>query len=544
MDLREESAGQVWDRYVAALDQHPATGLNLANECCDRWARGSERVALIVRHADGSSDRHTYRDLMRASERAANVFAQAGLKRGDRLAAVLSRQVEAWIAALAAWRSGLLYVPLFCGFGADALAQRLKAAHADAVVVGHPWRDTLEAARGRLDADLDVFTVAGAGGAGIRDGDRSFWADMDQAPDRHQIAQTAAHEPAVLMFTSGTTSVPKGCVIPHQGIVSLLPWMDLSCGLTERDVLFTTTDPGWSFGLLSTGAAPMTAGITRVMYTGDFDARAWLDVIEAERVTHIAAVPTAFRRLVAEGLRSGFPSCLRGATSAGEPLDEVAVTGWQELTDAPIRDGYGQTELGMVIANLDDGRAVVPGALASVVPGWNVRLIDDERRTVRGPGQGMIAVERPPFQLTSTYVNAQDLWDARWFDGDWFLTGDIARRDEDGRYWFVGRDDDVIVTAGYNVGPAEVESVLMTHPAVAEAAVVAAPDLRRGGDAVRAVLVLAPGNSASPELTEELKKLVREGIGRHAYPRLVEYVDALPKTETGKIRRAAIRARA
>jgi acetyl-CoA synthetase len=530
-----------WDRVVESLDHDPAEGLNMAHECCERWATDRGRLALSVRHADGSVERLTYFELAREAARASAVFADAGLRRGDRIAAVLGRQVEAWIAAFAAWRSGLVYVPLFAGFGGEALAQRMRAAEARTVIVDQECRGAVEDAIALLEWDVEVFTVAGARGGGVRRGDRSFWAEMERAEPDGPRVETAADETAVIMFTSGTTSVPKGCVIPHSGFLALLPWFDHSCALTEGDVLFTTTDPGWSFGLLSTGITAMARGLPRVMYSGPFDPRAWFEVIEAEQVTHVASVPTAFRSLVAAGRRFGIPACVTGATSAGEPLDAETVSGWTELTGgAPIRDGYGQTELGMLLANLE-GDEIVPGALASVVPGWTVRLLDEENREIEGPGRGAIVVRRRPFQLTADYVNAPDLWRARWIDGEWFRTGDIAERDSDGRWWFVGRDDDVIVTAGYNVGPAEIESVLLSHDAVAEAAVVAASDPSRGGSAVRAVLVLAEGRSPSDSLTKELQDAVRSGIGRHAYPRIVEYVDSLPKTETGKIRRAYLR---
>ena len=343
------------------------------------------------------------------------------------------------------------------------------------------------------------------------------------------------------MFTSGTTSVPKGCIIPHSGFLSLLPWVDHSAALDHSSVLFTTTDPGWSYGLLTTGAAPMARGITRVIYTGDFDPQAWFDVIEAEQVTHVAAVPTAFRRLVAAGRRSGAPSCIRGAVCAGEPLDEDTARGWFELTGTQLRDGYGQTELGMVLADLaPDPPDLVPGSLSGVVPGWEAGLMDQSGQIIEGAGEGQLVVRRPRFQLTSTYTNAQDLWAARWRDG-WFQTHDVVRRDEGGRWWFVGRDDDVIVTAGYNVGPGEIEAVLVAHPAVADAAVVAARDDVRGGNAVRAVVVLEGGTAPSEALTKELQDAVRSGIGRHAYPRIVDYASEVPRTETGKLRRGVLR---
>lgn len=528
-----------WKRVLATLEQDPEQGFNLAHECCGRWSADSDRLALVMCDPDGGSQRHTYRDLFRQANRAADAFTAAGLGRGAKIGAILSRQVEAWIAALGAWHAGLVYVPLFCGFGPDAIAQRLNAAQVDTVVVDRRWRDVLAAARPLLRREIQVFTVTGPAGEGLLEGDRDFWAELGAGHPPTPMVATAADETAVVMFTSGTTSEPKGCVIPHAGLISLLPWFDHSVTAGEKDVLFTTTDPGWSFGLLSTGAAPMVRGVTRVMYTGDFDPVAWLDVMERERVTCLTSVPTAYRRLVTAG--RAIPASVRCAVSAGEPLDADTAAAWGQLSGAPLRDGYGQTELGMMLADLAaDGGATVPGSLTSVVPGWEARLLGEDGEFIDGPGRGEIVFRRPPYQLTSGYANARDLWESRLVRGEWFRTMDVVRLDGHGRWWFVGRNDDVIVTAGYNVGPAEIESVLTAHPSVLEAAAVAAPDPKRGS-VVRAVVVLSDGVLPSEALTAELQDLVRREVGRHAYPRIVDYVPELPKTVTGKIRRASLR---
>lgn len=543
MGKLEATAADEWKRVVATLDQDPEVGFNLAHECCGRWAYDRERLALIVCEPSGISRRYTYFDLARFGERAASAFVAAGLRRGAKVAAILSRQVEAWITAVGTWRAGMVYVPLFCGFGPDAVAQRLNAADVDAVVVDARWRHVVEAARPLLKRDVVVLTVTGDGGQGAVVGDLGFWDELEAGHPSTPMVPTRADEAAIMMFTSGTTSEPKGCVIPHAGVISLLPWFDYSVAIDHHDVLFTTTDPGWSFGLLSTGATPMVRGITRVMYTGDFDPHAWLDVIEQEQVTCITSVPTAYRRIVVAARDRGIPSSVRCAVSAGEPLDAETATAWRRLTGASIRDGYGQTELGMMLADLavDDAK-LVPGSLSGVIPGWEPRLIGEDGEFIDGPGQGEIAFQRPPYQLTSTYANAENLWNSRWVQGDWFRTMDIVRRDENGRWWFVGRNDDVIVTAGYNVGPGEVESVLNSHESVLETAVVAASDPKRGS-VVRAVIVLSDAVVPSDDLTAELQDLVRREIGRHAYPRIVEYVRELPKTVTGKIRRASLRQR-
>lgn len=530
---------QVWSAVVAGLDGDPSEGLNTARECCERYAGDRGRLALTVRHDDGSSERWTYFELARAAAQAARVFRRAGLRPGDRVAAVLSRQVEAWICALAAWRAGLVYVPLYCGFGTQALVQRLRPTEPGAVVVGRQWRAVLGGALAELPFDPCVITVADAGGP-MDAGDRSFWAEMEAAaPDGPQVP-TAAEDVATIMFTSGTTSEPKGCLITHAGFLCLVPFVRHCLALASDDVLFTTSDPGWSYGLYTTGFVPMALGTPRVVYSGDFEPEAWLRTIEAEQITFVAGAPSAFRRVVEAARVDGAPSCLRGATCAGEPLDADTCRAWQEVTGTPLRDGYGLSEVGMTLANLGDPPTpIAPGSLATAVPGFDVELLSPSGRPVPAGEEGLIAVRRPPFQLSSGYLGAPDEWERRWV-GDWFLTDDVASRDEAGRWWFRGRADDVIVTSGYNVGPVEVETVLLEQPGVAEAAVVAEPDRSRGA-VVRAVIV--PTAEAPPPEVQvpQLQEAVRRRIGRHAYPRTVDFAESLPRTETGKLRRSALR---
>lgn len=524
---------------TASLTQDPEQGLNTFQEACGRWASDRSKLAMVVRHQDGSSERWTYHALAREAARASRVFERAGLRPGDRVAAVLTRQIEAWICALAAWRSGLVYVPLFVGFGGDALATRLATSRARAVVADHRCREVVEDARNVLDHDIDVITVGGSRGVGIRQGDRSFWAEMDRCDPDGPMVETTGDTPATLMFTSGTTSEPKACVIPHSGFVSLLPFVRHVFAVDQRDLLFATSDPGWSYGLYTTGCAPMSMGIPRLIYTGDFDPKAWLRVIEDEQVTFAAGAPTAFRRLLATAQRTGFPTCLRGASTAGEPLDPETAHGWLELAGNRIRDGYGLTEVGMVLGDLADPEVPTePGALAAAVPGFDVQLVDQDGRPTSAD-EGRIAIRRPPFQLSVGYENAPEAWQQRWQD-DWYVTDDIAQRNDKGNWRFAGRADDVIVTSGYNVGPVEVESVLLENPAVAEAAVVAAPDPERGS-VIRAVVVRNEGAPAPELLVPQLQDAVRQRLGRHAYPRIVEFLDSLPRTATGKLRRAELR---
>lgn len=528
-----------WEDATRRLDWDARQRINLAHEACDRWARDRGRVALVWQGAHGESRTLTYFDLARLSCRVANVLRALGVGRGDRVAALMPRLPEAFATSLATWRLGAVHVPLFPGFGPEAIRHRLAESGTRLVVTEARYRDLV--AQG-LHADVPVLVVAGPRGTGIRRGDLSFWTEVDGADPACAPVETRPDEPSTLMFTSGTTGAPKGCILPHGALVGLIPFVQHVLALGAEDLLWTTADPGWSFGLFTAGTVPMALGFPRLVYEGDFGAAAWWEVAERHQVTHLAGAPTVYRMLAAAGPRplAGRRLAVRRATSAGEPLNPEPIHWLGEHAGIEVHDAYGLTEVGMVIGN---PRSVPwrprAGSLGFPVPGYEVALLDDRGRPVGAGETGIIAVRRHPWFLSTGYWNMDGAWRARWRD-DWFVTGDAAVRDEDGVYWFVGRHDDVIVTGGINVGPFEVESVLVSHPAVAEAAVVGQTDPVRG-QAIVAHVVLRPGQVEGPALVEELKTLVRERVGRHARPAAVRVVPGLPKTETGKIQRAVLR---
>lgn len=534
---RSLSSEEVWAAAEARLDGPIAQGLNSAHEACDRWARDRARVAIIVRHADGRSERWLFADLARASSRLATAWQKAGLRRGDRVASLASQQIESYIAALAAWRSGLVYVPLFVGFGPDAVSERLIAADVAAVVVDHRFRNTLDAAQSALPTDPHIYTVTGPDGTGLLPGDRSFWSEIDRHTPNMAPVEIGANEPATLMYTSGTTGAPKGCIQPHSALLALQPFVRHTMALSTTDLLFTGANPGWSYGLHTTGAAVMALGLPRVIYTGDFNPKAWLHAIKEEQVTYMASAPTALRGLARAASQQGLSPSVRGATTAGEPLDGGLVTTWQSLAGIDVQDGYGQSESSMLLATLAaDERSVVAGALSSPVPGFDVELVDENG--VPQAEEGIIAVRNPKYLVSNGYWNAPDLWEARW-QGEYFVTGDLGRRDAEGRWWFQGRADDLIVTSGYNVGPTEVESIVQAQAGVTEAAAVAAPDPQKGS--VVRVVVVSDGTVPRAQLTTQIQAAVRDRLGRHASPRIVDFVAALPRTETGKVLRKDLR---
>ncbi len=534
------SSADVWHAAAARLDHDPNVRLNTFHEACGRWASDRGRLALTVVDSAGDREQWSYYELARAAAKASGMFARLGLSRGDRVASVMTRQSESWITALAAWRAGMVYVPLYAGFGAGAMAMRINESRTKLVVVDAAYRDALEESRSELNDDIIVVTVGGDKGRGIRRGDVSFWSDLDTATPIDE-ADTTKDDIATLMFTSGTTSAPKSCMMTHAAFLALVPFVEYAYGIDTNDLLFATSDPSWSYGLYTSGASPMSLGIPRVMYRGDFDAYKWLDVMEREAVSVAVGAPTAFRRVLDASRRTGWPSALRSAATAGEPLDTDTVEAWQKRSGFAIRDAYGLSEVGMVLCNLmrPTPRTVKPGWLSSVVPGFDVEL-----RTLAGDRasvgeEGVLAIRRPPFALTRGYENAPEAWEGRFMD-DWYVTDDLFVQDDAGYFQFRGRADDVIITSGINVGPVEVETILMEHAGIDEAAVVASPDPDRGS-VVRAVLVKTADAPAEDVLKEELKAAVVTAVGRHAAPRIFEFVESLPRTETGKIRRAALR---
>jgi acetyl-CoA synthetase len=534
---RHMSTDEVWKAAEARLDWPIAKGMNTAHEACERWARDRARLAMILIHPDGRREQWTFAELSRASNQLATAWVEAGLQRGDRVAGLISQQVEAFIAALAAWRAGFVYMPLFVGFGASGLAQRLNGGEPAAIVVDSHYRGALSGAMELMNSEPLIYTIADSGGRGLVRGDFSFWAELDRHGADTDMVVTAPDEPATLIYTSGTTGAAKGCLQSHSLPLTIQSFLRHTFALEPGDMMFTGANPGWAYGLYTTGIGPMSLGHPRVVYTGDFDPRVWLRIFEQEQVTYVAAAPSAFRRLTEAAQRYGLSKSVRGATSAGEPLDASLAKAWRDLTGSDIQDGYGASESAMVLANLASPEApTVPGALTSVVPGFDVELVDDDGNPQ--PEQGVLALKSPKYQASSGYRNGEDLWAARW-RGEKFLTGDMFRRDGSGRYWFVGRSDDLIVTSGYNVGPSEVEGIILANPAVTEAAVVGAPDASRG-TVVRAVVV-TNGLVPQDQLAEELRSAVRDKLGRHAYPRIIDFVDDLPKTETGKIKRNLLR---
>ena len=512
------------------------TGLNACYECCDRHA-GSNKVALFWEDNDGRSAAYTFDELQALSARFANFLHEQGIGPGDRVAALLPRIPELFVVVLGTWRAGAVYQTLFTAFGPKAIEYRLERSGAKLVVTDLANRPKLEGIAGLPQ----VMTVAGDTPA-LSEGDLHFWNEINRRPESFEPVMLKGDDPFLLLFTSGTVGLAKGVAVPLKALLSMMAYMLYGIGLQKNDAYWNVADPGWAYGLYYGVTGPLLLGHTTTFYDGPFTAASTYHILTKYHITNLAAAPTAYRLLLAAGseMARQIQGQLRVANSAGEPLNPEVIRWFEEHVGCSIYDQYGQTELGMVVCNYHTMQATRhPGSMGRPLPGFRVVLLDEHFHEVSPGHTGQIAVDRE----RSTFYWFPGYWQqatTSCYHGPYYLTGDTAELSEDGTLTFVGRADDVITSAGYRIGPFEVESCLIEHPAVAESAVIGKPDPERT-ELVKAYVVLRPGNAPTPELTTELEQFVKQRLSAHAYPREIEFVDALPKTPSGKIQRFLLR---
>ncbi len=520
---------------IAALEGDLERGLNVCVECCDRHA-GTGRVALRAIAADETLVEYTFEDLRDRAARMANVLAAQGVGRGDVVAGLLPRTVDLLTVVLGAWRIGAAYQPLFTAFGPKAIEQRFGTSGAKLVA-------TTAAHRAKLDevAGCPKVAVFCTGDEALAEGDLDLRAELAAAGDTFEPVRIGGDDLFLMMSTSGTTGAPKGVPVPARALMSFAVYMRDAVGLAGDDVFWNIADPGWAYGLYYAVTGPLLLGQATTFFEGGFTADSTCRIVEQLGVTSLAGSPTAFRILIAAGdeVASRLRGRLRVVSSAGEPLNPDVIRWFGEELGAPIHDHYGQTETGMVVNNhhgLDHD--VRPGSAGLAMPGYRIVVLDEEGREL-GPNQpGILAVdmEKSPLMWFSGYYRKETPAIA----GGYYRTGDSVEFEPDGSISFIGRSDDVITTSGYRVGPFDVESALLEHPAVIESAVVGIPDPDRT-EIIKAFVVLAKGVTGSDALAEELALHVKGRLSAHAYPRAVQFVAELPKTPSGKIQRFMLR---
>lgn len=510
-----------------------AGGINAAEICCIRHANDPSRVALRHRAPDGGTKDWTFAELNQISSRLAGVLQDLGVGQGGCVAGLLPRTPELLITILATWRLGALYQPLFTAFGPKAIEHRLSLGDTRVVVADAANRPKLD----ELDTCATVVTV-GAAAAGT---DTDFWSAIEgQAGDIAPLPLDL-DDPFLMMFTSGTTGLPKPLLIPLRAIAGFVGYMRDAVGVREGDRFWNLADPGWAYGLYYTITGPLAMGITIVFHEGSFNVDSTYDTIAEYGITNLAGSPTAYRQLLAAGPEKAarIKGQLRAVSSAGEPLNPEVIRWFERHLDTRIYDHYGQTELGMVLCNHHGlSHPVRIGSAGYAVPGHRVVVLSSngEELDVGQPGELALDRARSPLMWFKGYLGFETpaLTDA------YFRSGDMAERNDDGSISFVGRIDDVITTSGYRVGPFDVESALIEHPAVVESAVIGKPDPIRT-EIIKAFVVLKPGHESSPELAEELRQHVRSRLSAHAYPREIAFVADLPKTPSGKVQRFLLR---
>ncbi|MCG6576957.1 AMP-binding protein [Pseudomonas sp. AF32] len=510
--------------------------MNACVECCDRHALPG-RIALFWEGRDGSDATWTYRDVQDNAARFANFLLAQGVGKGDKVAGLLPRTAELLIVVLATWRIGAVYQPLFTAFGPKAIEHRLGSSGARIVVTDPVNRPKLDEVAGCPT----IVTVGGAKGQGIVRGDFSFWAEVANHPSHCEPIMLTGEDPFLLMFTSGTTGPAKALSVPLKAIVAFQSYTRDAVDLRPEDAFWNVADPGWAYGIYFGVTGPLAMGHPITFYDGPFTLESTCRVINKYGITNLTGSPTAYRLLIAGGeqFARSIKGKLRIVSSAGEPLNPEVIRWFADNLDVVIHDHYGQTELGMVLCNhhgLD--HPVHLGAAGFASPGHRIVVLDENHREL-GVGQpGILAIDRR--QSPMCWFAGYEGGPTKAFVGDYYLSGDTVELNPDGSISFVGRSDDVITTSGYRVGPFDVESALIEHPAVVEAAVVGKPDPERT-ELVKAFVVLSAQYRAAPELAEELRQHVRKRLAAHAYPREIEFVSDLPKTPSGKLQRFILR---
>jgi len=547
-DYDQARAAFSWEAARRGLDGLPGgAGLNIAHEAVDRHASGprATRVALRVLPRDGGARDFTYADLRRLTNRFANVLQRLGVGRGEVVASVAGRVPELYIAALGTLKAGAVFSPLFSAFGPEPIQQRLALAKAR-VLVTTPglYARKVSAIRDRLPALEHVLLI----GAGEADGARPLGALLDAASDQFVIPPTQPEDLALLHFTSGTTGTPKGAMHVHDAVVAHYATAFSALDLHPDDIFWCTADPGWVTGTSYGIIAPLTHGVTMIVDEAEFEAERWYRILRDERVSVWYTAPTAIRMLMKAGaeLARGFElPLLRFLGSVGEPLNPEAVTWGAEALGHPFHDNWWQTETGGIMVANFASMDIRPGSMGRPLPGIEAAIVQrrgDAIDVVTDPDvDGELALRPGWPSMFRGYLN-EDARYRRCFAGGYYLTGDLARRDTDGYYWFVGRADDVIKSSGHLVGPFEVESVLMEHPAVAEAGVIGKPD-PMAFEIVKAFVALKPGFEGTEDVRRDLLAFARTRLGAVVAPKEIAFTESLPKTRSGKIMRRLLKAR-
>lgn len=536
--MAEFSMDQVEAKFLGSLKG----GFNACAECCDKQVKAGkgDQVGLYYEGLDGISSEHSWAELQQKSARFANFLKSQGVKAGDRISCMLPRTPDLLVVVLGTWRIGAVYQPLFTAFGYEAIEYRISQCDAKVVVTDTANRSKFDQVN-NLPTVVQVCTDKSEADA---KGDLHFDTVMSEVSDECEPVILDAEQPFLQMFTSGTVGKSKGVAVPLKALLGFYVYMKYAIGLDDHDKYWNVADPGWAYGLYYAITGPLSMGIATHFNEAGFTTENTYEMLEKYQITNLAAAPTAYRMMMASDAHEEMKPklALRRASSAGEPLSPEVVNWVSDVLGCPVMDHYGQTETGMTCCNHHSlEHNVHIGAMGYAMPGYRVVALDENYNEVSPGEEGQFAVdmENSPAFFFQGYT-----WqEKKPFHGKYYLTGDMVFENRDGCFQFSGRDDDIITTAGYRVGPADVEGTVLEHEAVAESAAVGKPDAKRG-HIIKSYVVLREGHEGSDELVQDIQNLVRERLSTHAFPREIEFVEQLPKTPSGKIQRFILRKQA
>ena len=540
--LETMSQARSWQELSAGFRWQVPARLNLGWDCCGRHASGSGHLALYFEDEAGAASAFSFRDIQQAANRLSNALRALGVQPGDRIAIVLPQRPETAITHIAAYQMGAIALPLSHLFGPDALEYRLRDAGASSAVVDADTLPRLWPLLSRLPELKHVIGVAGAQESGVE----SWHTLLAAGSDCFHVVDTASSDPAMIIYTSGTTGQPKGALIPHRALLGNLPGFVCSHDFFPQpgDMFWSPADWAWTGGLFDALLPTWHFGLPILALPGRFEPERALRSMEKYGVRNAFLFPTALKLIMKEvpEPRSRFDLNLRSLMSGGEAVGPAVMEWAQSRLGVTINEIFGQTEMNYVIGGCASLFAPKAGAMGRAYPGHHIALLNDAGEHVADGEVGEIAVRREgdPVVFLEYWHNAEAT--RAKFSAGWGRTGDLATRDAEGFYWYKGRTDDVIKSAGYRIGPAEIEDCLLKHAAVANAAVIGVPDPHRG-EAVKAYVVLTAGSAPSEALKEQIQAHVRTRLAPYQYPREIEFIDALPMTTTGKVQRRVLRER-
>jgi len=531
--------GNSYEKVYSSFRWNIPKYYNIGVDICDKHAHQRYRLALVYENEKGVIEKYTFWELKRFSNQFANALKASGLNAGDRVGILLPQCPETAIAHIATYKIGAIAIPLFTLFGTDALEYRLNNSEARCVITDTANLDKLLKIRDKLPGLDNIFVVRGEKNENLID----FWEAIRKGSTNFTPVKTRRDDPALIIYTSGTTGPPKGALHAHRTLLGHLPGVEFPHNFFPRedDFFWTPADWAWIGGLIDVLFPSWHHGIPVLAYRArKFDPEFAFDLMARHGIRNAFLPPTALKLMrQVKNPKDRHDFRMRSIGSGGETLGRELLDWGKDTLGITINEFYGQTEANLVVGNCAQIMEVRPGSMGKAIPGHVVEIVDDSGNVLPPETPGNVAIRRPDPVMFLEYWKNPEATDNK-FIGDWSLTGDMGRKDEDGYLWFVGREDDLITSAGYRIGPGEIEDCLIKHPAVSMAAVVGRPDKIRT-EIVKAFIVLQTDVDADDSLKNDIKEFVRKRLAAHEYPREIEFVDTLPMTATGKIIRKELR---